>query len=271
MDNRILEFTSLSKELTLPENFASVEKKRMIYACGDAKGGVDKRNTRLTNIEAYSNIGFNVFCCVGKDPANVAYLTSKPELNVVLCIMTGHKYIDYLILERLFPNMLDLIATDDRRFYPPSETAFAILKVGGVCENVPRYFITGTIMTNGREYSEDLQWGLPNFSIEKLSNNLVTLKKIGSVFDTKAKYTNNIPNNTSHNEQIARKLQSIENVRNREHERRKANKTLRQSRERREANNVLNHPINVGKKMTGSSKAGGFRKGQTKKRRRSLI
>ena len=261
MDNRILEFKSLSDELSPPENFAAVDKKHMIYACGDAKGGFDKSDKelyKLTNIEAFSNIGFNVFCCVGKNPDNIAYLTSKPELNVVLCILTGHKYIDYLILERLFPNMLDLIATDDRRFYPPSETAFAILKVGGVCENVPRYFITGAVMTNGSEYSEDLQWGLPNFSIEKLSNRSATLKKVGTVFNTKAKYTNGIQNNTSHNEQIALRLQSIENRRNREHEQKKANRALRQA-------------LNYSKKLAASSKPGGFRKRQTKKGRRSLI
>jgi len=210
MDRRILDFSSGG--VALPEEFTALEKKRMIYACGDAFGGFTKtgNNMRKTNIEVFSKLGFNIFCCVGKSIDNIDYLTSKPELNVVLCIMTGNKDIDYPILENLFPSMLELISTDDTRFYPSAKVAFTMLKVGGLCEKVSRAYIIKGFVSGGRVYTGDFQWGTPNFSIEdsdKLRRHFI-LKKAGKTFNTSARFTNNIPNNISNNEKLARRLQN---------------------------------------------------------------
>jgi len=208
MDKRIIDFSSGNN--TLPEEFIPLETKRMIYACGDAYGGFVKggNNLKKTNIEVFSKLGFNVFCCVGKSSNNIDYLTSKPELNIVLCILTGNVDIDYPILEDLFPNMLDLISTDDIRFYPSAKVAFTMLKNGGICEKVSRAYVVKGTVYSGRVYPGDFQWGNPNFSIVSIDKTRrLTFKKVGKTFNTRAIYTNNIPNNTSNNENIARRLQ----------------------------------------------------------------
>lgn len=210
MDRRILDFSS--GDVALPEEFTALEKKRMIYACGDAFGGFTKagNNMKKTNIEVFSKLGFNVFCCVGKSSDNIDYLASKPDLNVVLCIMTGNKDIDYPILERLFPSMLELISTDDTRFYPSAEVAFTMLKVGGFCEKVSKAYIIKGFVSGGRVYPGDFKWGMPNFSIENSDKGQrhFILKKDGKIFNTSARFTNNVPNNISNNERLARRLQN---------------------------------------------------------------
>lgn len=250
MDRRILDFSA--GQLLLPEEFVALKKKRMIYACGDGYGGFVKGGNykSKTNIEAFSKLGFNVFCCVGKDPANIAYLSSKPNLNMVLCIMTGNKETNYSILEQLFPNMLDLISTDDTRFYPSAKVAFSMLKVGGICEKVSRAYIIKGSVWDGRVFPGDFQWGMPNFSIESLekARHIVTLKKVGTKFNSNAKYANNIQNNTSHNENIARRLQNLYTFKNALANRSWANWHTRRAAKKVEANNAYannNRPIKV--------------------------
>lgn len=212
MDKRIIIFSGTEANV-LPEQFVSVTAKRMIYACGDGYGGFFKTGNykSKTNIQAFSELGFNVFCCVGKNPGNISYLSEHPELNVVLCIMTGIPDVDFPILEQLFPKCLELISTDDIRFYPSAKTAFTMLKVGGLCDRVSRaYIIKGSVLS-GSVRTGDFQWGNPNFSIESIdeTQRIVTLKKVGITFNTNAKYVNNVANNTSHNEKIARRLQNV--------------------------------------------------------------
>jgi len=218
MDKRIIDF-SATEETILPEQFVSVKRKRMIYACGDGYGGFTKGENYMskTNIEAFSELGFNVFCCVGKNPGNISYLTEHPELNVVLCIMTGMRYVDFPILELLFPNSLDLISTDDIRFYPSAKVAFNMLKIGGICHRVSSVYIIKGSVLSGTVRAGDLQWGMPNFRIESIEKprKIVMLKKVGATFNSSAKYLNNVPNNTSHNENIARRLQNIYNAQDR--------------------------------------------------------
>lgn len=207
MDARILDFSGPNNPI-LPEGFIA---RQMIYACGDGYGGFDKdpNYKSTTNIEAFAELGFNVFCCLQRDDANIEYLTSHPELNVVLCITTGISDVDFPILEQLFPKSLDLISTDDTRFYPSAKTAFAMLKMGGICDRVSRVYIIKGAVLSGRVYEGDFQWGMPNFSIEKIepTRRIVTLKKVGTRFNAGAKYADTMPNNTSHNENIARRLQ----------------------------------------------------------------
>jgi hypothetical protein len=193
MDKRIIDFSS---DPVLPEEFVVVKDKRMIYACGDGYDGFVKSDNSMnkTNIEAFAKLGFNVFCCIQKEPGNIEYLTRNPDLNIVLCIMTGIAETDYSILQHLFPNMLELISTDDTRFYPSAKTAFTMLRVGGICERVSSAYIIKGGVFSGTVRVGDLQWGMPNFSIISIEKNrrIVTLKKVGTKFNSSAKYVNNI-------------------------------------------------------------------------------
>jgi hypothetical protein len=208
MDHRIIDFRA---EHVLPEEFVAVEPKRMIYACGDGYGGFTKAGNALkkTNIEMFSKIGFNVFCCLYKNDANINYLMANPELNVVLCIITGDPRIDNPIFVRLFAASLSVICTDDTRFYPSAQISFALLKVGGICDRVHLpYHVVGTI-TGGRIYSGDPQWGPPNFALVKLhesNHHVATFQKSTAEFNSAAKYKNTTEPNTSKNNAIARKL-----------------------------------------------------------------
>jgi len=217
MDKRIIIF-SATEDNILPEQFVSVKSKRMIYACGDGYGGFIKGENykSKTNIQAFTELGFNIFCCVEENPGNISYLTEHPELNIVLCIMTGIDDVDFPILGQLFPNCLDLISTDDTRFYPTAKTAFTMLKVGGLCDRVSSVYIIKGSVLSGTVHAGDFQWGLPNFRIESIerTRKIITLKKVGTIFNSSAKYVNNLPNNTSRNENIARRLQNVYNAKN---------------------------------------------------------
>ena len=61
-DNRILYFTN--KTIRLPTEFVDVNPKQMIYAAGDGLGGFDKKEVKKTNIEIFTQLGFNIFVCV---------------------------------------------------------------------------------------------------------------------------------------------------------------------------------------------------------------
>jgi hypothetical protein len=193
MDQRVLDF---SKDPILPEAFKGVDIRRIIYASGDANGGSDKSiNMDMTNIEAYSKEGYNIFCCVEVDERNdnVVYLNNNKELNVVLCILTGNKEIDYKLLIQLFSGSIDLINTDDNRFYPGSRTCFELLKPGGKCRNVHRRFIVGQ-SRNARVaapfHKFNSGWAKPNFEIEKQTYNTFTLTKAGKVFNEETNIKN---------------------------------------------------------------------------------
>jgi hypothetical protein len=183
MDERVLDF---SRDPVLPETFKNVDMRRIIYACGDALGGADK-SINITNIEAYSKESYNIFCCIKMDNTNenIVYLNNHKELNIVVCMLTGDDGIDYKLLEKLFSGSIDLINTDDRRFYPDSKTCFEMLKPGGKCINVHRRFIVGQAINNSRAakfYKFNSGWTRPNFEMEK-QGNVFTLTKTGSVFN----------------------------------------------------------------------------------------
>lgn len=214
-DIRIIDFSNPKQ---LPENFTSVANKRMIYACGDQWGGFDKNVNSLkkTNIEEFSKIGFNIFCCVGVEPNNIEYLRKNPYLNIVLCILTGDHTIDYPILERLFQNSLDCISTDDTRIYPSAKTSFTMLKLGGIAYRVHiSYQVTGYIDLNGKIYESDFKWGSPNFTEQENIDNLLTFKKISDIFDPNAKYIDTRYPNTSRNRRLVERLVEQDNYHNR--------------------------------------------------------
>ena len=182
---KILDFKS---SVVLPSDFIDINPKRMIYACGDGMGGPDKDVLDETNVEAYSKLGYNIFCCVDEYSADIQknkeYLINN--LNAVLCILTGDNSIDYPILERLFQNSIDLIKTDDRRFFPPSHLTYKILKIDGDC-TVPNLRINGSTgyvvrdgkaVAAGNKIPPDLGWKYPNF-LEKgrIQNNIVYTKR----------------------------------------------------------------------------------------------
>ena len=214
MDRRIIDFRT---DAVLPEEFVAVEPKHMIYACGDGYGGFVKGSNYLeqTNIEAFSKIGFNVFCCLFQDKSNIDYLVANPELNVVLCIITGNPDIDNPIFARLFTGLLSVICTDDKRFYPSAQISFTMLKVGGICDRVSvPIHVVGTINAAGHIYSGDPGWGVPNFALVKLdgtNRHIATFQKAGAEFNTSAKFKNNRPPNTSRNNAIAKGLQQMYN------------------------------------------------------------
>lgn len=163
--NRLIEFCK--ENPVLPSPFKDVEKKHMIYAAGDAYGGFNKQNNSQTNIEAFTNLGFNVFCCAELEASNenLVYLNAHPELNIVVCILTGNNKVDFPILRALFRNSLEEINTDDNRFYPDSKTSFEMLKKGGVCNKVHQRFIIGQDKKGPSWMPVDLGWGEPNFKI----------------------------------------------------------------------------------------------------------
>jgi hypothetical protein len=210
-DPRILDFSS--HHVNLPLQLADITARRLIYACGDELGGRDKSNLSITNIEAYSapipDMNYNIFACIRKDDRNIAYLTANPQLNIVLCILTGNREIDFPILERLFVNSVDTINTDDTRIYPSAKISFTILKNGGRCENINLFYVvTGGIDINGRVYYADWQWGPPNFIKRQEGDKFIFIKE-GEVFDPSATYIDDSPQNTSRNEVKARRLQHI--------------------------------------------------------------
>ena len=203
MDHRILNFTS--SELKIPDDFAGVANKRLIYACGDGVRNSDKK----TNIQRGTEAGYNIFCCIGMEPRNISYLIANPQLNIVLCILTGVKERDYPALEELFGNMLTEINTDDFRFFPSAKTCFTMLKKNGLCNNVSiSHHVTGFIDANGKVYTDDLQWGMPNFELlESVEpSRLVRFRKNADEFQPQAKFQNTRQPNTSRNERIAKQL-----------------------------------------------------------------
>jgi hypothetical protein len=185
MDERVLDF---SKNPVLPVAFKGVNNRRIIYAAGDGYEGFIKRgNTRVTNIESFSKNRYNIFCCAEMDDtnANIVYLNNHKELNVVVCMLTGNEEIDYTLLVKLFRGSVDIINTDDKRFYPDSRTCFEILKPGGKCLNVHRRFIVGQTRNNrvaARFHKFNSGWANPNFEMEK-QDSMFTLTKTGRVFN----------------------------------------------------------------------------------------
>ena len=188
MDRRILDF---SKNPVLPASFKNVKECSIIYAAGDAFGGFDKNGnyTSITNIEAFYQEGYNIFCCteISDDNENIRYLKDNKDLNVVLCILTGDTESDFKHLIKLFKGAIDIINTDDVRFYPDSKTCFQLLKVGGICKRVHKRFLVGQSKNSLRAasfYSFNSGWAEPNFIIvEKDKRNLFTLMKVGEDFN----------------------------------------------------------------------------------------
>jgi len=198
MDDRVLFFSDNGDTIRLPNRFKNESPKWMIYAAGDAWGAYFNNNSRnaslgISNIEAFSKKGYNIFCCVGLSDINLNYLAEHPELNVVLCILTGDNTQDYEILKELFYNSIDLIDTDDTRFYPSSDVAYNILVNGGICIRMPKLLRTGAkakriflkknssgkdlFAIMGRNVTADLGWVTPRFreistdTFEKITNN----------------------------------------------------------------------------------------------------
>lgn len=163
--------------------FETEEPKRMIYAAGDAFGGPNKHNTSKTNIQAYTELGYNIFCycCPPLDETNqnILYLNAHPELNILVCLLTGDNAIDFPILQSIFNNSLDEINTDDPRFYPNSKTAFEMLKPGGICINVHQRFVIGQYKPF---YPFDSGWGEPNLTTLAYENNRFSFRKSGIVY-----------------------------------------------------------------------------------------
>jgi len=183
--DRVIDF---SKKISgLPAKFIDVEPKRMIYAAGDAWGGFDKQDNatrRLTNIEAFTKLGFNIFCCgeLVESDENIQYLNKHPELNIVVCILTGNNKVDFSILRSLFKNSLNEINTDDNRFYPDSRTVYEMLKLGGASLGVHQRFIIGqskNIKKGIHWMPYDLGWGEPNFKIIEQKGRVYSFVKTG--------------------------------------------------------------------------------------------
>jgi len=199
MDRRILDF---SKSPTLPRSFKNVKECSIIYASGDGFGGFDKNGNyrAITNIEAFYKEGYNIFCCaeISDDNENIRYLKDNKDLNVVLCILTGDTKTDFRQLIKLFEGAIDVINTDDVRFYPDSKTCFKLLKVGGICKRVHKRFIVGqskNTLIAAPFQSFNSGWAEPNFIIvEKGKRNEFTLMKVGEDFnrDTNIRQLRNI-------------------------------------------------------------------------------
>jgi hypothetical protein len=200
MDPRIIQFKDAPSYL--PNMFIPIEPKNMIYAAGDGYGGFMKNGADMekTNIECFSKLGYNIFCCSETDIPdslrdNINYLQEHPELNVILCILTGDNSVDYPILQRLFDNSLSLISTDDKRVYPSATLAFSMLKLGGICEHVHISHI----------YNNH-QWSEPNFKLLDVNNYFLRFKKIslelnnvGSLNTFENHYVSAMINNTQPN------------------------------------------------------------------------
>jgi len=211
----------------------------MIYAAGDAFGGPNKNNTSKTNIEAYTKLGYNIFCycCPPLDETNenILYLNAHPELNIVVCLLTGNNDIDYPLLQTLFNNSLDIINTDDSRFYPDSKTAFEMLKPGGRCLDVHQRFVIGQ---HKPFYAFDLGWGEPNFSTLAYEKNKFNFLKTGLVYNETTDFSEFRKIQERRNENMANKL-------------------------RRNNANLWNNP-NIRKTL---QRGIGFRKGRTRRRK----
>ena len=206
MDKRILDF---SKDPVLPGSFKNVKECSIIYAAGDAFGGFDKMGnyTSITNIEAFYEQGYNIFCCaeISDDNENIKYLNDNKDLNVLLCILTGDNKTDFKQLIKLFEGAIDVINTDDVRFYPDSKTCFRLLKVGGICKRVHKRFLVGQSRNNLRAahfHRFNSGWAEPNFIIlEKDKRNQFTLMKTGEEFNsnTNIRQLRNIQEETDSN------------------------------------------------------------------------
>lgn len=201
---------SLHSDVELPRSFQTVKSKQMMYAAGD--GIRYSNNSRIvSDIERLSPLGFNIFVCLSMKErgnsvdSNLQFLKENPSLNVVLCLITGNKYMDYPILERLFPGTIQRISTDDIRFYPSSELAFHMLVNNGVCEQVHIPFVVTGKIYHGVALTEDWGWGEPNF--RELPNEgqywTSTFIKTGTVFNPLAKYFDTRKHNVSKDERSA--------------------------------------------------------------------
>ena len=174
-DERIIEFSKYSvDDIYLPREFKYEEPKWLIYAAGDGMGTYYSRNTDMTNIESFSKKGYNIFCCVDYSERNIKYLNEHPELNVILCIIEGNEN-DYPKFNKLFKDSIDLIDSDDRRFYMDSDVAYNILTTNGICLNVSSlirngskikraYTNTGRPFTSGQNIKSDKGWTFPKFA-----------------------------------------------------------------------------------------------------------
>ena len=185
--NNVIDFSKplpdMSKLLTAPDY-------KMIYAAGDGIGGYPNNNSRfskISNIEFFSQSGYNIFCCLDHDyrsyDKNIIFLRDHPEL--ILCYLTGDDSVDFPILQKIFKNTISLIDTDDFRIYPDSKTCFEMLKPGGQCINVNHRFVFG-ISEEKRTavpfIHYDNGWGEPNFIMDERKGNKFTFTKKGTVF-----------------------------------------------------------------------------------------
>ena len=179
LNSKILDFSD--EYVNLPMAFHNEDPKWMIYAAGGGMGTYYERNTNNTNIEDFYKKGYNIFCSHHEDfhlstnensndkllrNPNIKYLMEHPKMNIVLCILTGDSKKDYTILKKLFKSSIQLIDTDDLRFYPPADVAYDILDENGLCINVPRKII-----------GEDDTWN-KNIKFKKVDTSIYIKKSI---------------------------------------------------------------------------------------------
>jgi len=136
-DKRILDFRKNSR-LMLPCDFLTLDKRKMILACGDGYGhGYQKK----IDLIKYNNEGFNIYCCspdynVNGLRLNIEYLKSKFDLNIILCLFDIYDTTHLNKLVELFHNSINYITTDDFAYNIPMIYSYQLLSKEGLIDQI---------------------------------------------------------------------------------------------------------------------------------------
>ena len=143
-DKRILDFRE--PDISLPEDFFKISMRKMILASGDGfrQRYFNKNHETITDIEYYTthtNPKYNIFCLLYgyndfEYQKNLEYLTSNPDLNIVICLINFDDELQLKKLCSIFKNSITYINTDDIRFYIPGKYVYKLLLDEGIADGV---------------------------------------------------------------------------------------------------------------------------------------
>jgi hypothetical protein len=143
-DNRILDFRE--SNVLLPEKFLEISMRKIILASGDGfrQRNINNELKTITDIEYYTKYTipkYNIFCLKydynSQDyNKNTDYLTSNPDLNIVICLIDFDNKLELDRLCKIFKNSVAYINTDDIRFYIPGKYVHKLLLEQGIADGV---------------------------------------------------------------------------------------------------------------------------------------
>ena len=135
-DHRILDFSNLKTNTVIPDWFDKITSHNLMLAAGDGTSQFEGRDG--CNLKTMPESGWNIFCCPKNYTGhllqvNIDYLKSKPDLEILLCLVDFTEYVEFTRFTKVFKGKIDKISSHDGRFWLPSFNVYNLLKPGGIC------------------------------------------------------------------------------------------------------------------------------------------